>query len=155
MPSTQLQNAAQVWGVSSLAGYTGDDRWALVNEFRAATTITRGDIVALSTSTGYVIDCLTNTGQQLMVGIAAATASSGTVVPVVIYGPFFGAKKDNTVAVTAADLVTRSAAVTAGVLSLAGSTAVTTLADTGKTIGIVMASQTAGDTTADIFVCKI
>ncbi len=157
MPTPQLQNPTGAFGAASLSGYTGDDRVATVETFRAAvSTILRGDLVALSTSSGYVIRCLTNTGAALVVGIALAPSGAvGTDVPVVIYGPFYGANKDNTVAVTAADIVTRSAAVTGTVLSLVGTTAVTQLKDLGTTIGIVMANQTAGDTTADIFVCKI
>jgi len=154
MPTPQLQNSAGAFGLSGLGTYTGDDRWEAVETFIASTTITRGDIVALSTSSGYVIDCLTNTTENKMVGIAAASATAGQEIPVVIAGPFYGAKKDNTVAVTAGDAVGRSAAVTASVLSISAATAVTQLKDTGRVIGVVMANQTAGDATADIFVCR-
>lgn len=157
MPGPQIQNSAGAFGASALPGYTGDDLSPLVTEMRAAvSTIVRGDIVALSTSSGYCIRCLTDTGQQLMVGIALAPQTTiGNPVPIVVYGPFIGANKDNTVAVTAANLVTRSAAVTATLLALAGSTAITQLKDTGLTIGIVQANAIATATTCDIFVCKI
>lgn len=157
MPTPQLQNPAQAFGVTSLGGYTGDDRWPLVETMRASvTTILRGDIVALSTSSGYVIRCLTNTSPQIMVGIACeAPAAVGQEIMVMVYGPFYGANKDNTVAVTAADILGRSAAVTGSLLSLTAGLVVTTYAGLLQGIGIAMASQTAGDTTVDIFVCKV
>lgn len=157
MPSPQISNPAGAFGETALSTYTGDDLGALYVTMRAAvTTIVRGDLVALSTSSGYCIRALTNTGAQLLIGVAQESQdTTGDPIQVCIYGPFKGANKDNTVAVTAAYLVTRSAAVTATVLSLSQATAVTTLAALGTTIGIVMADASAAATTCDIFVCKV
>lgn len=158
MPTPQIQNIAQAFmGDVSSGLVLGQDRPSLAQTFRAAvTTQAVGDLIALSSSAGYCIRCLTNTGQQLLVGVALeAPTTVGNPIDVIVYGPSFSTNKDNTVAVTAADLVTRSAAVTATVLSLAGSTAITQLKDTGLTIGVVWANQTAGDTTANIFVVKV
>lgn len=157
MPAPQIQNPHGAFGLAALDTYDGTERSPVVENFRAAvTTIIQGDLVALSTSSGYVIRALTDTAAGLVIGVALHDGPStvGNPVPVIIYGPAYGVRKDNTVAVTAGNLVVRSAAVTASALALAGTTAVTQLKDTGTTIGIVMASKTAGDTTCDLFVVK-
>lgn len=156
MSGPQIQNAAQAFGEATMAGYTGDDRVATVTDMRAAvTTIVRGDIVALSTSSGYCIRALTDTGQQLLVGIAlAGTTTAGNPIPIVIAGPFYTANK-GTAAITAGDLVTRSATITAGAAAFGATTAVTQAKDLGLAVGIAMSTQTAGDSTVDVFVVKV
>lgn len=157
MSGPQIQNAAQAFGEATMDGYTGDDRVALVTDMRAAvTTIVRGDIVALSTSSGYCIRSLTDTGAQLLVGIAlAGTTTAGNPIPIVVYGPFYGASKGTASAVTAGDLVGRSATATAALAPIGQTTAVTQIKDVGLSIGLVMANASAAATTADIFVVKI
>lgn len=154
MPSPQIQNPAGAFGLSTMSTYDGNDLPAVVNNMLAATTISRGDLVALGSTVGQVIKCLTDTGQQLLAGVSLADTAAGGVVPVVTSGPVLFCKK-GTSSITAGDLVTRSATVTAGAISLAGTTAITQLKDTGLTVGIATATVSAAATSVSIFVVKL
>lgn len=126
----------------------------IVRPYKMITTVTGGNIVALSTSTGTGIACLTDTAQKRQLGIAVQNIAAGGVGLVCIYGPFYGAKKDTASAVTAGDIVTRAATDTGGVAPIGGTTAVTQYKDIGLGIGVVLADAVATATVCDIFVGK-
>lgn len=140
------------------AGAYGSDTTApqgtIVRPFLFTTTCTGGNLVALSTSTGRAIACLTNTAEKRLLGVLINTVAAEGVGMVVTGGPFYGAKKDTASAVTAGDVVTRAATDTGGCAPLAGTTAVTQYKDINLGIGIVMANATAASATCDIFVVK-
>lgn len=140
------------------AGAFGESAFApssqIVRPYKVTTTVTGGNIVALSTDTGIAIACLTNTAQKRQLGIAVNNIAAGNVGLVCIYGPFYGAKKDTASAVTAGDIVTRAATDTGGVAPIAGTTAVTQYKDIGLGIGVVLADAVATATVCDIFVGK-
>lgn len=142
-------NPAGVFGESAFS-----PKAQIVRPYHMVTTVTAGNVVAASTSTGRGIACLTNTGQKAQLGIAVENIAAGSVGLVCIYGPFYGAKKDTASAVTAQDVVTRAATDTGGVAPLAGTTAVTQYKDVGLGIGIVLADAVATATVCDIFVGK-
>ena len=150
MPSPQIVNANGVWGSTA-----GNDRSPLRVPMIASGTVTAGDLViCTSNSTGVVRSATVGDNGQKIIGVAAATRTSTQVVDVIIYGPVYGVKKDNTVAITEGDKVGLSAAVAAGVLSITAATAVTQMKDTGLVCGIALAAYTAAATTCDIFFVK-
>jgi hypothetical protein len=121
----------------------------------ASGTVTAGDfVVNTSNSSGVVRSATVGDNGQLVIGVAAATRTSAQVVDVIIYGPVYGVKKDNTVAITEGDKVGLSAAVAAGALSITAATVVTQMKDTGKVCGIALAAYSAAATTCDIFFVK-
>jgi len=150
MPSPQIVNANGVWGST-----TGDDRSPVRVPMIASGTVTAGEfVVCTSNSTGVVRSATTGDSGQLVVGVAGATRTSTQVVDVIIYGPVYGVKKDNTVAVTEGDKIGLSGAVASGALSISAATVVTQMKDTGKVCGIALAAYTAAATTCDIFFVK-
>ncbi len=150
MPTAQLHNSGGAFGQSA----TIPNGATLARPYLMATTVTAGNVVALSTSTGVGIACLTDTAQKRQLGVAINDIAAGAVGLVCLYGPFYGAKKDTASAVTAADIVTRAATDTGGVAPIAGTTAVTQYKDTGLGIGVVLADAVATATVCDIFVGK-
>lgn len=150
MPSPQIVDAVGVWGRTPT-----DDRSPLHVPMIASGTVTSGDlVVCVSNSTGVVRSATTGDALPLVVGVAAQTKTSTQSVDIIIHGPVYGVKKDNTVGVTAGDKVGLSAAVAASVLSISAATAVTQLKDTGNVIGIALATYSAASATADIFFVK-
>lgn len=150
MPSPQIVNANGVWGST-----TGNDRSPVRVPMIASGTVTAGDfVVCTSNSTGVVRSCTVGDNGQLVVGVAAATRTTTQVVDVIIYGPVYGVKKDNTVAITEGDKLGLSAAVAAGALSITAATVVTQMKDTGKVCGIALAAYSAAATTCDMFFVK-
>lgn len=126
----------------------------VVRPYLFTTTCTGGNLVALSTSTGRVIACLTNTAQTRLLGVAINTTAAEGIGMVVTGGPFFGVKKDTSAAVTAGDIVTRAATDTGGVVAIGSTTAVTQYKDINLGIGVVMANASAAAATCDIFVVR-
>lgn len=150
MPSPQIVDSKGVWGRTPT-----DDRSPVRVPMIASGTVTKGDfVVCTSDSTGVVRSCTVGDNGQLVIGVAAATRTSTQSVDVIIYGPVYGVKKDNTVAVTEGDKVGLSAAVAAGALSITAATVVTQMKDTGKVCGIALAAYSAAATTCDIFFVK-
>lgn len=152
MPTGQISNQVGAFG---LATTTDDTSGVYITPVNGITnvTINAGDLVALSSVSGKVVRCLTNTSPNLIIGVAATSILPSATGVVIISGPAFNVSKDTAAAVTAGDNVTRSAAVTASVLS-AQTTAITQLKDVGQSIGTVMANATAAATVCDIFVNK-
>lgn len=150
MPSPQIQDAVGVWGRTPT-----DDRDALMTAMIASGTVTKGElVVCVSNSTGVVRSATTGDALPLVIGVAAATRTTTQSVPIVIHGPVYGVKKDNSVGVTQGDKVGLSAAVASSVLSISAATVVTQLKDTGNVLGIALATYSAASATADIFICK-
>lgn len=148
MGSGSIDNPNAAFGQSAALQSSGTQ----VEEYLAKTTVSAGDVVALSSTSGAIIKCLTDTAQRLLVGIALEGIAASSTGLVCSYGPVIGVKKDTASAVTAGDAVTRAATDTAGVTPLAGTTAVTQYKDTNICIGVVMANAVATATTCDIFV---
>lgn len=148
--ATAISNPLGAYGYA----LTDDGGKVLTVLKKAATTITKGNLVALSSSVGYVIKCLTDTAQKLIIGVAYEDIPANDAGIIVTYGEVHGVLKDTSSAVTAGDVVTRAATDTAGVTPLAGTTAVTQYKDVGLGIGIVVANAAATATTCSVFVCK-
>ncbi len=149
MPEANLLNPGGAFGGAATIPQANHAR-----PFVTAATVSKGQLVAMSSSTGVVILCLTNTAQRLLVGVAMENIASGGIGLVCTYGMYYGAKKDTASAVTAGDIVTRAATDTGGVAPLAGTTAVTQYKDTNLGMGIVWTNAAATATTCDIFVVK-
>lgn len=153
MGTPQISNQLGAFGL----GTTNDDTSGVLQVFVNGitnTTINAGDLVALSTVSGKVVRCLTGTSPNLIVGVAAqAIPGSGNGL-VITQGPAFNVNKDTASAVTQGDNVTRSAAVTASVLSVQ-TTAITQLKDLGQAVGVAMATAATALTVCDIFVTKL
>lgn len=146
MAGSQITNPGGLLGVAAQQSVKTDD-------VIASTTISATDVVALSTSAGYGIKCLTDTAANLAIGVALNSAAAGQVCTVVTYG--VATTRKGTAAITAGNIVNRDATVTASVK--AATNAVTdgiTLATAGF-FGTALASQTAGDTTAVVYVGHI
>lgn len=144
-----VQNPAGAFGETF-----GGEASSVVGTYQLSTAVSKGEVVALSSTTGLAIRALTNTAGALLIGVAMNDIAAGAYGLVCERGRFFGAKKDTAGALTAGNFVTASAAVTGSVAVLSAATAVTTYGDMGKAVGVVLANKTAGDTTVDLYVCK-
>ena len=135
MAEKQLTNPSGAFGYTGLAANTG---FRTEIPMPAGGTITAGKLVVIGT-TGTVTQATTSSTGALVCGVAAASAVSGGVVPVVTYGLVDVTAQGS---ITAGDLVSRSASVAGNVVS-AGTTvaagvcgvAITTAAD-GATVTI-------------------
>lgn len=146
-----LYNPAGVWG--STSEYNGQ---GYTQPMVAATAITAKTIVALSTTAGQVVPCLTDMDKGAVLGVAMEGVAAGQTVMVRILGPVFGVAKSTAAADNFAqfDRVTFSATTTAAAALLSDATAVTQAKDVGNSIGIVMAAATTGATTCNIFLVR-
>jgi hypothetical protein len=146
MPASQITNPAGLLGQTGTQSVKTDD---LV----MATAVSANEVVALSTSAGYGIRCLSDTAANIAIGVATETAAIGEVCTVITYG--VATTKKGTAAITAGNIVNRDATVSGTVK--AATQAVTdgiTLATAGF-FGTALASATAGDATAVIYVGHI
>lgn len=114
-------------------------------QLAAVTTITKGDLVALSSSAGYVIRALTNTAVGLIIGVALeACLTTGRPVKFACKGRVVTVNKC-TGALTAGNIITIDATTTGAVNVNAASTAVTQIKDVRNVLGVVIKDATAGD----------
>lgn len=118
----------------------------------ASNSISKGEVVALSSSLGYGIRNLAATSAGLQFGIAQSDIASGKV-GVIIVGGFAVAKKGTT-AVTVGHVVKADTTTSGTVMSISPATAVTTAADASGLLGRVVTSATAGDSTVNIYFGK-
>lgn len=117
----------------------------------AVTTITKGDLVALSSSAGYVIRSLTNTAPALIVGVALeACLTAGRPIKFATKGRTVTVNK-YTAALTAGNIVTIDATTTGAVAVQALTTAITQIKDLRAVLGVVIADASAAATTAQIW----
>ena len=147
MSDAILQNPASAFGLTPDTEVPNTNDVALA----AVTTIKKGDLVALSSSAGYIIRCLTNTSRKLIVGVALEScltvgrpvkfATKGRVVTVNKY----------TAALTAGNIVTIDATTTGAVAVDATTTAVTQAKDLLAVLGVVIADVTAGASTVQVW----
>lgn len=142
-----LQNPGGAYGLSvdieSPATYD--------QQLAAVSTITKGDLVALSSSAGYVIRALTNTAVGLIIGVALETClTSGRSVKFACKGRVVSVNKC-TGALTAGNIVTIDATTTGAVNVNAASTAVTQIKDVRNVLGVVIADATAAATTVQVW----
>ncbi len=147
MPTPQLQNPTGAFGQTP-----SDEAADLFSSALAATTtITKGDLVALSTSAGYIIRCLTNTARGLIVGVAQETClTAGRPVRFATKGRVVTVNK-YTAALTAGNIVTIDATTTGAVAVDATSTAVTQAKDLRAVLGVVIADASAAATTVQVW----
>lgn len=147
-----ISNPGGAYGASG----TSSARGAVTELYKLITAVSRGELVALSSTTGDLIRCLTNTAQRLVVGVAVEDIALGKTGLVCTLGPVFGVKKDTASAVTAGDLVTRATTDTASVAPLGQTTAVTQVKDSiGIVCGVVLADAVATATSCDVYVNKM
>lgn len=118
----------------------------------AANTIAVGEVVAMSTSPGYVIRNLVATSAGLQCGTALNAATAGKAVEVVTGGWQLVLK--GTAAVTVGNVVKADPTVSGAVGNITNGLAITTVGDARGIIGTCVASATAGDATVAIFVGK-
>lgn len=143
-----IRNPAGAFGAS----VTGSERGHIIVPMMFTTTVSKGQVVSLSSAASRVIKTLTDTAVKLQIGIALEDTAAESEGLVCVYGPATALK--TAAAMTAGDIAQRDGTTAASVSSLAGTTAITQLKDAGVGIGIVMASVTAGDATVELFVGK-
>lgn len=135
MPQGSLQNVNGAWG-----GDTQNTGQAYATPYPAATTVSAGYVVALSTTTAQVTHAATNQAIASVLGIALSAASAGQVVQVIGDGPAFNVKKDTSASVVQFDLLTIAATDTGTLTPLGATTAITQMKDIGKVVAIAMAA---------------
>jgi hypothetical protein len=147
MGDAQLQNPGSAFGLTPDIETPSVFDQALA----AVSTITKGDLVALSSSAGYVIRALTGTSPALIVGVALETClTTGRVIKFATKGRVVTVNKC-TGALTAGNIVTIDATTTGGVNVNAASTAVTQIKDVRSVLGVVIADATAAATTVQVW----
>lgn len=147
MPAAQLQNPAGAFGLA--ADIEQADVFA--EALAAVTTITKGDLVALSSSAGYVIRALTTTGPALIIGVAQeACLTAGRPVKFATKGRVVTVNK-YTAALTAGNIVTIDATTTGAVAVQAATTAITQIKDIRSVLGVVIADASAAATTVQVW----
>lgn len=147
MPDAILQNPGSAYGLTpdTEVPYAQDQALA------AVTTITKGDLVALSSSAGYIIRCLVNTAPALIIGVALESClTTGRPVRFATKGRVVTVNK-YTAALTAGNIVTIDATTSGGVAVQAASTAVTQIKDVRSVLGVVIADVTAAATTVQVW----
>lgn len=136
--SVPISNPAAAWGeTASNAGPTV--------HCIAANSISQGEVVALSTSPGYVIRNLVATSAGLQMGVALRTATSGQGVAVQIGG--IATVLKGTASLTAFHIAGADPTVSGAVGDVSQATAVTQAKDVRGFIGTILADSTAGATT--------
>lgn len=142
-----LQNPAGVFGQAA-AEETPD---VFSEQLSAVTTITKGDLVALSSSAGYVIRALVNTAPALIIGVALeACLTAGRPVRFATKGRVVTVNK-YTAALTAGNIVTIDATTTGAVAVQAATTAITQIKDIRSVLGVVIADASAAATTVQVW----
>lgn len=120
-------------------------------QLAAVSTILKGDLVALSSSAGWVIRCLTNTARGLIVGVALeACLTVGRPIKFATHGRVVTVNK-YTAALTAGNIVTIDATTTGAVAVDASSTAVTQTKDLRSVLGVVIADASIAATTVQVW----
>lgn len=151
MGTPQLNNPAGAFGAPVLTGFDNSNVAAAVPLRAAVTTILAGDLVAYSSSAGYVIRALTNTAVGLIAGVALEGATSTVGNPIMIgVGGWVKANK-NTAAITAGNFVTLDTTTTGSVAAVTQAFAITQAKDIQGFVGVCMVSATAGDTTCNVW----
>jgi predicted RecA/RadA family phage recombinase len=118
----------------------------------AANSISKGELVALSSSLGYAIRNLVATSAGLQFGIAQADIASGRAGLIVVGG--FAVAKKGTTACTVGQLVIADPTTSGTVVTTTPATAVTQAKDVAGLVGRCVTAATAGDTTVNIYVGK-
>jgi hypothetical protein len=140
---TQVTNPGGLLGVGAQQSVKTDD-------VIASTTISATDVVAMSTSAGYGIRCLTNTAASLAIGVALNNAPAGEICTIVTFG--VATTRKGTAAITAGNIVNRDATVTAGVKAAADAVTDGVTLGTAGFFGTALADASAAATTAVIYV---
>lgn len=155
MAGPTIQNPAGAFGLASMSTYDGADLPAVTVATSMQTAVSRGEVVALGTTIGTGIRCLTGTAAGLAVGVALQDAGIGKVCDVAVGGPVINVKKDTAGALTAGNKVQRSTAISGTVALLSGATVISSAADIGACLGIVVADASAAATSVSIYVVKL
>lgn len=151
MGSAQLNNPAGAFGAPVLTGFDNSNVASAVPMRQAVTTINAGDLVAYSSSAGYVIRALTDTAANLLAGVALES-STGTVGNPIMVGTGGWVKANKgTAAITAGNFVTVSTTTTGAVKAVTSGFAITTAGDLAGLIGVCMVNATAGDSTVNVW----
>lgn len=151
MAQASLNNPAGAFGAPVLSGFDNSNASAVATMRAAVTTINAGDLVAYSSSAGYVIRALTDTAANLLCGIALEKATSTVGNPIMIgTGGWVKANK-GTAAITAGNFVTVETTTTGAIAAVTVATAVTQVKDIAGLVGVCMVSATAGDTTCNVW----
>lgn len=142
-----LQNPGAAYGLS--VDLESPDTFD--QQLAAVTTITKGDLVALSSSAGYIIRALTNTAPALIIGVALeACLTTGRPVKFAVKGRVVTVNK-YTAALTAGNIVTIDATTTGAVAVQAATTAITQIKDIRNVLGVVIADATAAAATVQVW----
>lgn len=137
-----VSNPAGAYGLTASAPATG------VNAV-AANAISAGEVVALSTSPGYVIRNLVATTAGLQCGVALNTAGAGKSVTVATGG--WVTVNKGTASLTAGNLVKADPTVSGAVGLASDATVVSQASNLNGIIGKVVADASAAATTVAIF----
>jgi hypothetical protein len=151
MAGGNLQNPAGAFGAPVLTGFDPSNATAYGSMRAAVSTITAGDVVAYSSSVGYVIRALTNTAANLIAGVALEAATSTVGNPIMVATGGWVKANKGTAAITAGNYVTAETTTTGAVAAVTQATAVTQVKDVQGLIGVCMVSATAGDTTCNVW----
>jgi hypothetical protein len=112
-------------------------------------------IIATPGNNNGVSVATTGIAARNQVGICLDTVpATGGLARICLYGPCDNVLKTTGAAITAGDTVGRDATTAGSVSTIAGGTAVTTVATSETGIGIAMADAASAATTCSIFVCK-
>jgi len=151
MPGPQIQNPTGAFGNPVISGFDQSKPSNACTMRAAVTTINAGDLVAYSSSAGYVIRCLTNTAVNLIAGVALENAEStaGTAINVAIEG--YCLVNKGTAAITAGNYITCDTTTTGSCANVTAATAITQAKDIAGWAGVCMVSATAGDATVAVW----
>lgn len=151
MSGPQIQNPTGAFGAPVLSGFDASKPGASTILRAAVTTITAGDLVAYSSSAGYVIRALTGTAVNLLCGVAMETVTSaGNAINIAIGGWVVANK--GTAAITAGNYVTVDTTTTGAIAAVTDGKAVTLVSHIQGFVGVCMVNATAGDTTCNIWI---
>lgn len=140
--------------IANPAGALGEDaQYGQVTEtIIAANSISKGEVVALSSSLGYGIRNLVATSKGLQVGIALADIPSGKSGVVVVGG--FAVAKKGSAAMTIGHAVVADPTISGAVASASPATAISQFSDAAGILGRVVTAASAGDTTVNVHIGK-
>lgn len=136
-----VTNPAGAFGLAARGGQT-------VENVLCANSISAGELVALSTSPGYVIRNLVATGAGLQCGVALETGVAGDAIAICTGGWVLVNK--GTAALTAGDLAKADPTVSGAVGAVTAATVVSQASNVRGFVGTVVADASAAATQAQI-----